>query len=52
MSRSGTWTTDNRRLSIGCVLVTLPSVLILDVSLLERDVCRMLMGTGADLWTW
>jgi hypothetical protein len=26
-------TDDSRRLSIGCVLVTLPSVLILDVSL-------------------
>jgi hypothetical protein len=31
MSNGRTWT-DDRRLSIGCVLVTLPSVLILDVS--------------------
>ena len=44
--------TDNRRLSIGCVLVTLPSVLILDVSLLKYDTSRMLIYVGADFWSW
>jgi hypothetical protein len=45
-------TTDSRRLSIGCVLVTLPSVLILDVSLLGYSVSYMLIYAGADFWTW
>jgi ABC-type multidrug transport system ATPase subunit len=44
--------TDDRRLSIGCVLVTLPSVLILDVSPLEHSAIYTLINAGTDFWTW